>query len=108
MTVKEETLSCHHFRKEGHDDDNCWQFHPEKRLKWLKERKGRKKYGTTIRPIDLWYDLGDESKITIIGLSRKIGGGFGSRSKLFYTRVIMKHIEIDTLIDSGSQSNLIS
>ena len=30
------------------------------------------------------------------------------RSKLFHIRVIMKHTKIDTSIDSGSQSNLIS
>jgi hypothetical protein len=38
----------------------------------------------------------------------KIGDGYDSRSKLFRIRVIMKHTKIDTLIDSGSQSNLIS
>jgi hypothetical protein len=55
----------------------------------------------------LGYNSGDESKITIVGLSGNIGGGFDSRSKLFLIRVIMKHTKIDTLIDSGSQSNLI-
>jgi hypothetical protein len=56
----------------------------------------------------LGYDSGDESKITTVGLTGKIGDGFDSRSKLFHIRVIMKHTKIDTLIDSGSQSNLIS
>ena len=54
------------------------------------------------------YDLGDETKITAVGLSGKIGDGFDSRCKLFHVRIIMKHTKIDTLIDSGSQSNLIS
>jgi hypothetical protein len=56
----------------------------------------------------LGYDLGDETKITTVGLTGKIGDGYDSRSKLFHIRVIMKHTNIDTLTDSGSQSNLIS
>jgi hypothetical protein len=56
----------------------------------------------------LGYDSGDETKITTVGLTGKIGDGSDSRSKLFHIRVIMKHTKIDTLIDSGSQSNLIS
>jgi hypothetical protein len=56
----------------------------------------------------LGYDLGDETKITIVGLKGKIGDGFYSISKLFHIRVIMKHTKIDTLIYSGSQSSLIS
>ena len=27
VTVKEENLSCKHCKKEGHDDDHCWQLH---------------------------------------------------------------------------------
>jgi hypothetical protein len=56
----------------------------------------------------LGYNSGDESKITTLGLTGKIGDGFDSRSKLFHIRVIMKHTKIDILIDNGSQSNLIS
>jgi hypothetical protein len=41
-------------------------------------------------------------------LTGKIGDGYDSRSKLFHIRVIMKHTKVDTLIDSGSQYNLIS
>jgi hypothetical protein len=33
---KEERPSCKHCKKEGHDEDHCWQLHPEKRPKWLK------------------------------------------------------------------------
>ena len=51
---------------------------------------------------------GDESKISTVGLTGKIGDGFDSRSKLFHIRVVMRHTKVDTLIDSGSQSNLIS
>jgi hypothetical protein len=38
---KEENPPCKHWKKEGHDEDRCWKLHPEKRLKWFKERKGR-------------------------------------------------------------------
>jgi hypothetical protein len=82
------------------------ELHPEKRPKWFKERKGRQKVATT-RPTDLGYDSGDESKITTVGLTGKIGDGFDSRSKLFHIKVTMKHTKIDTLIDNGSQCNLI-
>jgi hypothetical protein len=40
-------------------------------------------------------------------MTGKIGEGFDSISKLFHIRVIMRHTKVDTLIDSGSQSNLI-
>jgi hypothetical protein len=82
-------------------------LHLEKRPKWFKERKGRKKVATTTRPTDLGSDSGDESNITIVGLKGKIGDGFDSRSELFHIRVIMKPININTLIDSGYQYNLI-
>jgi hypothetical protein len=107
-TRKEENLSCKHCKKEGHDDGHCWKLHPEKRPKWFKERKGRQIVATTTRPTDLGYDSSDETKITTDGLTSKIGDGYDSRSKLFHIRVIMKHTNIDTLIDNGSQSNLIS
>jgi hypothetical protein len=107
-TVKEEKLSCKHCKKEGHDDEHCWQLHPEKKPKWFKERKGRQKVAATTHPTDLGSDSGDETKITAVGLSGKIGDGYDSRSKLFHIRVIMKHTKIDTLLDSGSQANLIS
>jgi hypothetical protein len=83
-------------------------LHPEKRPKWFKERKGRKKVAAATLPIELGLDSSDESKISAVGLTGKIGDGYYSRSKLFHIRVIMRHTKVDTLIDSGSQSNLIS
>jgi hypothetical protein len=56
----------------------------------------------------LGSNLGDESKISVVGLTGKMGDGFDSRSKLFHIRVIMRHTKVKTLIYSGSQSNLIS
>jgi hypothetical protein len=77
-------------------------------MKWFKERKGRKKSTTTTRRTDLGSDLGDEFKITTVGLIGKIGDGYDSRSTFFHIRVIMRHPKVDTLIDSGYQANLIS
>jgi hypothetical protein len=108
VTRKEEKPTCKHCKKEGHDEDHCWQLHPEKRPKWFKEKKGRKTVAETTRPIDLGSDLGDESKVSLVGMTGKIGEGFDCRSNLFHIRVIMRNTKVDTLIDSGSQSNLIS
>jgi hypothetical protein len=105
---KEEKPSCKHYKKEGHDEDRCWKLHPKKRPKWFKERKGRQIVVAATQPIDLGSDLGDESKVSLVGLTGKISDGFDSRSKLFHIRVIIRHTKIDTLIYSGSQSNLIS
>jgi len=107
VTVKEENLSCKHCKKEVHDDEHCWKLHPEKRPKWFKERKGRQKVVATAQPTNLGSDSSDETKITAVGLSGKIGDGYDSRSKMFHIRVINKHTKIDTLLDSGYQSNLI-
>jgi hypothetical protein len=108
VTRKEGKPSCKHCKKEGHDEDRCWQLHPEKRPKWFKEKKGMQTVATTTRPTDLGSDSGDESKISLVGMTGKIGEGIDCRSNLFHIRVIMRHTKIDTLIDSGSQSNLIS
>ena len=62
---------------------------------------------TTSKPTDLGSDLGDESKISLVGMTGKNGEKIDCRSNLFHIRVIMRHTNIDTLINSGSQSNLI-
>jgi hypothetical protein len=62
----------------------------------------------TTKPTDLGSDSGDESKISLVGMKGKIGEGIDCRNNLFHIRVIMQHTKIDTLIDNGSQSNLIS
>jgi hypothetical protein len=108
VTRKEGNPSCKHCKKEGHDEDRCWQLHPEKRPKWFKEKKGMQTVATPTKPTDLGSDSGDESKISLVGMTGKIGEGIDCRSNLFHIRVIMQHTKIDTLIDSGSQSNLIS
>jgi hypothetical protein len=109
VSKKEEKPSCKHCKKEGHDEDKCWQLHPEKRPKWFKGKKGTQTVAaTTSKPIDLGSDSGDESKMTLVGMTGKFGEETDCRNKLFHIRVIMRHTKIDTLIDSGSQSNLIS
>jgi hypothetical protein len=105
---KEERPFCKHCKKEGHDEDRCWQLHPEKRPKWFKEKKGRQTVATTTRPTNLGLDSGDESNVSLVGMISKIGEGINCRSNLFHIRVIMRHTKVDILIDSGSQSNLIS
>jgi hypothetical protein len=102
MARKEENPSCKHCKKEGHDEDHCWKLHPEKRPKWLKERKRRQIVATTTRPTYLGSDLGDESKISVVGLTGKMGDGFDYRSKFFHIRVIMRHAKVNTMIDNGS------
>jgi hypothetical protein len=99
VTRKEENPSCKHCKKERHDEDHCWKFHLEKRPKWFKEKKGKKIVATTTRPTSLGSDLGDESKVSLVGMTGKIGEGFDYISNLFHIRVIMRHINVDILID---------
>jgi hypothetical protein len=108
VTRKEGKPSCKHCKKDGHDEDICWQLHPEKRPKWFKEKKGMQTVETTTKPTDLGSDSGDESKISLVGMTGKICEDIDYRNNLFHIRVIMRHTKIDTLMDSGSQSNLIS
>jgi hypothetical protein len=105
---KEERSSCKHCKKEGHDEDRCWQLHPKKRPKWFNERKGKQTIATTTRPTYLGSYSSDESRVSLVGMTCKICEGIDCRSNLFHIRVIMRHTKIDTLIDSGSQYNLIS
>jgi hypothetical protein len=108
VSKKEGNPYCKHCKKEVHDEDRCWQLHPEKRPKWFKEKKGMQTVATTSKPTYLGSDSGDESKISLVGMTSKNGEEIDCRSNLFHIRVIMRHTKIDTLIDSGSQSNLIS
>jgi hypothetical protein len=66
------------------------------------------KVATTTKTTDLGSDSGDESKISLVGMTGKFGEDIDCRIKLFHIRVIMRHTKIDTLINSGSQYNLIS
>ena len=100
-------------------------MHPELKPKWFKkDQKGKQKSTTVVQ--DLGLDSGDETTISAVGLKGKpfvdsiIDVSYASTSKshvvpedskrceLFHIRVISKNTKINTLIDSGSQVNLIS
>jgi hypothetical protein len=66
-------------------------LHPEKRPNWFKEKKGRKIVVMTTRPTDLGSDSGDKYKVSLVGMTGKIGEGFDCGSNLFHIRVIMRH-----------------
>jgi hypothetical protein len=44
---------------------------------------------TTTKPTDLGSDSGDESKISLVGMTGKIGEDIDCRNNLFHIRVIM-------------------
>lgn len=87
------------------------------RPKMFKNKEKEKIVGTTEH--DLGSDSEDETKITIIGLKGKdieITSSLNclnetqdekTRIELFHIRVVSKHTKIDTLFDSGSQTNII-
>jgi hypothetical protein len=119
---KEKKPTCSHCKKKGHEEAKCWKLHPELKLKWAQPRKGNKKTMTIVQ--DLGSDSEDETKVTTMGIKGKsYVASFSSRTSsakskvipdgrkrndLFHLRVISKHTKIDTLVDSGSQVNLIS
>jgi hypothetical protein len=94
----------------------------EFKTKWFKDWEGKQKTMTVVQ--DLGLDCDDEKKITTMGWKGKtfvndsdFGVSCASTSKsnvddkrngLFHIRIIAKHTKIDTLIDGGSQVNLIS
>jgi hypothetical protein len=126
MKKGDERPTCSHFQKQGHEEEKCWKLHDEMNPKWFKDWKG--KQTTTVIIEDLGSDFKDETKITIVGAKGKsivdndanIGSSCNYTSKnddnskdrkrnaLFHIRVITKKTKVDTLIDSGSQVNLIS
>ena len=69
---------------------------------------------------DLGSDLGDEKKITAMGLKGKHVASTSTsncsndthdedtRIEIFHIRVVSKHTKIDTIFYSGSQANLVS
>jgi hypothetical protein len=90
--------------------------------KWAQSRKGNKKTTTIVH--DLGFDYEDQTKVATMGIkgkstvvsfssptssskSKVIPDG-RQRKELFHLQVISKHINIDTLFDSGSQVNLVS
>eukprot|EP00253_Pinus_taeda_P032964 PITA_32964 len=113
-----------HCKKEGHDDDHCWKQYQEKRPKKY-GGKGKQKTVATMQQ-DLGSDSGDEALITTVGtkgtltphVNYESHEGTSSideslpnerkRIELFHIRVIINHTKVETLLDTGSQANLIS
>jgi hypothetical protein len=110
--------SCTHCKKTGHNEEHCWKLHPEKKPKQF-GGKGKTKIVAIVKQ-DLGSDLGDEGKITAIGVQGKDSFHSSSssnneshvderkRNELFHIKVVSKHTKIDTLFDMDSQVNLIS
>jgi hypothetical protein len=122
-TVKkdDEKPSCSHCKKKGHDDDHCWKLHLELKPNWARHQKGKKKTTTIVQ--DLGSDFDDETKVTTMGIKGIFSVASSScassskdnvipderkRNEPFHIQVISKHTKIDTLVDNGSQVNLIS
>ena len=113
-------ISCLLCKKYGHDEQRCSKLLLELKPKWFKDRKG--KQTTTVIIEDLGSYSKEETKITIIGVKGKsiVGNDYNIVSScastsgdkkmntLFHIRVIAKQNKINTLIDSGSQANIIS
>ena len=83
--MEEEKLSCKHCKKEGHDEEHCWQLHPNKRPKWSKGNKGKQKVATLIVPTDLGSKSGDEAQITV-GLAGKYDDGLDFNNSCYNKR----------------------
>jgi hypothetical protein len=64
-------------------------LHPEKRPKWFKDKKGTQTVAMKSKPTDFGSDSGDESKISLVGMTGKNGEEIDYRSNLFHIRVIM-------------------
>jgi hypothetical protein len=60
---------CTHCKKSGHDEEHCWKLHPEKKLKQFGGKRKTKTVATIQQ--DLGFDLGDEEKITTVGVQGK-------------------------------------
>ena len=115
---EKEKLTCKYFLNNGHDEDHCWQLHPELKPNKLKAKEKEKI--VAIIEYDLGSDSGDETNITTMGLKGKhieitsssncsnVTQYEYTRIEIFHIRIVSKHTKIDTLFDSGSQANLIS
>jgi hypothetical protein len=118
---EEKKPTCSHYEKKGLDKKHYWKLHPELKPKWAHRKKGKKKTTTIVQ--DLGSNYEDETKVTSMGIkgksfvasfslrtsstkSKVIHDG-RQRNNMFHLRFISNHTNIDTLVDSGSQINLI-
>ena len=124
MIVQKERPTCSHFQRITHDESKCWKLHPELKPKKFLKEKDEKKAIAAIQQ-DLGSDSSDERRITAMVTTGKTSDTGSSlktiapssninpsnedkRVELFNIRITSKHIDIDTMLDSGSQVNLIS
>ena len=61
-----ENPSCTHCKKEGHDDEHCWKFHPQLKQKIFGGKE--KKNMVETMPRDLGPITSDETQITAVGI----------------------------------------
>jgi len=66
---EEENPTCSHCEKKEHEEEKCWKFHPELKLKWAQPRKGKNNTTTIVH--DLGSDSEDETNVTVMGINRK-------------------------------------
>ena len=64
-----EKITCKHYSREGHDEAHCYKPHPEMKPKKF-NNKGKQKTTATTQQ-DLGFYLGDETKITSMGVKGK-------------------------------------
>jgi hypothetical protein len=81
--------------------------------------QGRKKTTTATVQLDLGSDSDDETKIVAMGIqgityvastsssNLDVLNDECKRSEIFHIRVITNNVKVDTVVDSGSQGNLI-
>jgi hypothetical protein len=118
-TTRKEKPTCKHCKKVGHDEDHCWFLHPDLKPKKY-ANQGRKNTISATIQVDLGSDSGDDTQVVAMGIqginfvastisSRSVDVNDESkRNEIFHTRVITNNVKVDTLVDSGSQANLMS
>jgi hypothetical protein len=118
-TTRKEKPTCKHCKKVGHDEDRCWVLHPDLKPKKFANH-GRKNNTVATVQVDLGLDSGDETQVVAMGIRgiSFVASTSSSRSidvndecktnELFHIRVITHNVKVDTLVDSGSQANIIS
>lgn len=122
---------CKNCSKEGHDEAHCWKLHLKLQPKKFNNKRKQKTNATAQQ--DLGSDSGNETKIAATITKGKVMAKVSkvvskevvvaststtnnthivsneeNRIELFHIRFISKHMQIDTLFDSGSHNNLIS
>ncbi|CAL2237497.1 unnamed protein product [Prunus armeniaca] len=97
-----------HCNKPGHSKETCYILHPELREKEKEKRSNRKDLKRALnanKTVEIPKMMQLDTKLTL--MTQKLVPLEGSED-LFNVRIQVKHDLIDTIIDPGSQKNLIS